>query len=417
MLADTRPLRIVPYRRLWLSTAVTAVGSQLTAVAVPKQVYDLTGSSAWVGVSGAVALVPLIVFGLWGGAIADAVDRRRLLMFTNTGIAVTSVLFWLQAEQGWRSLWVIFALLGLQQAFFGVNQPARSASIPRLVPVAELPAANALSSTVMMGGLILGPLLAGALIPILGISKLYLIDSAGLGLVLWAVWKLPPLPPLGEGTARAGLRDVVAGFRYLTTRSVLLVSLLADLLAMVFGMPRALFPELAQHKYSGPGGGSLALGLLFAAIPAGSLIGGVFSGSFTRIRRQGMAVVAAVVAWGLAIVGFGLSESLLTAVAFLALAGAADMVSMVLRSSILQAAAIDEMRGRMQGVFVVVVAGGPRLADFLHGTAGAALGPTIAIAGGGALSVVGMLVLVLLLPAFLAYRAPATGTREATHAG
>jgi hypothetical protein len=266
----------------------------------------------------------------------------------------------------------------------------------------------------MMAGLIFGPLLAGTLIPVLGIAKLYLIDSASLGLVLWAVWKLPPLPPLGQGAARAGISDVVAGFRYLATRGVLLVSLLADLVAMVFGMPRALFPELAQRTFSGPGGGSLALGLLFAAIPAGSLVGGIFSGSFTRIRRQGIGVVAAVVAWGLAIIAFGLSRSLPVAVAFLALGGAADMVSMVLRSSMLQAAAVDEMRGRLQGVFVVVVAGGPRLADLLHGTAGAALGPAVAIAGGGALSVVGMLALVLLVPAFVAYRAP--GVEEAARA-
>ncbi|MDQ6742982.1 MAG: MFS transporter, partial [Candidatus Dormibacteraeota bacterium] len=382
------------------------------AVAVPKQVYDLTGSSAWVGLSGAVALVPLIIFGIWGGAIADAVDRRRLLLVTNSGIAATSLLFWLQAAQGWHSVEVIFTLLAAQQAFFGVNQPARSASIPRLVPISQLPAANALGATVMQGGAIFGPLLAGALIPVLGISRLYLIDSAGLCLVLWAVWRLPSLQPLGESVARAGIRDVIAGFRYLTTRSVLLVSLLADLIAMVFGMPRALFPELAQHTFNGPAGGSLALGLLFAAIPAGAVLGGILSGSFTRIRRQGVAVVAAVVAWGLAIVGFGLAGSLVVALAFLVLAGAADMVSMVLRSSILQAAAVDEMRGRMQGVYIVVVAGGPRLADFLHGTAGAAVGPTAAIAGGGALTVVGMLAVVVFLPAFLAYRAPVAAPRE-----
>ena len=406
LVADTAPLRHTAYRRLWISTVVTTTGSQLTAVAVPKQVYDITGSSAWVGVSGGVALLPLVVFGIWGGAIADAVDRRRLLFLTNSGIAATSLLLWLQAAQGWRSVPVIFALLGLQQAFFGVNQPARSASIPRLVPLEELPAANALGSTVLQGGAIFGPLLAGALIPVLGLANLYLIDSAGLCVVLWAVWRLPSLRPLADRPPRAGLTDVVAGFRYLATRGVLMVSLLADLVAMVFGMPRALFPELAQRTFGGPGGGSAALGLLFAAIPVGAVLGGLFSGSFTRLRRQGLAVVVAITVWGAAMVGFGLSTGLWLALTFLVVGGAADMVSAVFRSSMLQVAAVDEMRGRMQGVFIVVVAGGPRLADLLHGTAGAAFGTQAAIAGGGMLSVVGILVLVLVWPAFLRYPAP-----------
>ena len=410
---DTRPLAVAPYRRLWTSTIVTAVGSQLTAVAVPFQIYEITGSSAYVGLSGLVALVPLVVFALWGGAIADAVDRRKLMLVTNVGIAATSMLLWVQAAAGLNSVWVLFALLGLQQACFGVNQPARSASIPRLVPLHLVPAANALGSTVFMTGAIIGPMLAGVMIPAIGLSPLYLIDSLALTVTIWAVWRLPPLPPLAGAPRKAGLRNIIEGFGYLATQPIVLVSFLSDVIAMVFGMPRALFPQMAQETFGDPPGGGFALGLLYAAIPLGAVLGGLLSGTFTRIRRHGVAVVGAVCAWGLAIVGFGLSPWLWLAVVFLAMAGMADLVSMVFRGTILQTAATDEMRGRMQGVFTVVVVGGPRLADFAHGTAGAAAGTALAVSGGGFLVVVAMLAAVLVFPVFWRYRGP--GPDESRH--
>ncbi|MEU3842504.1 MFS transporter [Streptomyces sp. NPDC028635] len=401
---DTRPLRRPAYRRLWSSTIVTAVGSQLTAVAVPKQIYDITGSSAWVGYAGLAGLVPMVVFALWGGAVADTMDRRRLLLVTNAGIAVTSVLFWVQAAVGLDSVGVLMVLLALQQAFFGLNSPARNASIARLVPADELPAANALGSTVMQTGLVAGPLLAGALIPVIGLPELYLLDALALCVTLWAVFRLPALPPLGQAAARrAGVRQIAEGFRYISGHKVLLLSFLADIVAMVLGMPRALFPQLADQTYASYGEG-LALGLLFAAIPVGAVLGGLFSGTFSRARRHGWMVIGAVVAWGAAITGFGLSGNLWLAVLFLAAAGLADMISMVFRGAILLSAATDEMRGRMQGVFTVVVAGGPRLADVLHGTAGSAFGPRTAVAGGGLLVVTVMLLLATTMPALRRYR-------------
>src|SRR4051795_189943 len=229
---DPTPLAIRPYRRLWSSTIVTGVGSQLTAVAVPKQIYDVTGSSGYVGLSGLVALVPLVIFALWGGAIADAMDRRKLLLVTNGGLAVTSFLLWAQAAANSRHVWLVLALLALQQACFGLNSPTRSASVPRLVPAPMLPAANALNATVMMIGSIVGPLLAGVLIPVLGVSVLYLLDSFALLAAVAAVYRLPPLPPLDGIRRRAGFREVVAGFRYLSLHKVLLVSFLADIIAM-----------------------------------------------------------------------------------------------------------------------------------------------------------------------------------------
>ncbi|MFI7009313.1 MFS transporter [Streptomyces sp. NPDC050145] len=400
---DTRPLRIPAYRRLWSSTIVTAVGSQLTAVAVPKQIYDITGSSAWVGAASLAGLVPLVVFALWGGAVADTMDRRKLLLITNCGIAGTSVLFWLQAVTGLGSVAVLMVLLALQQAFWGLNSPARTASIARLVPKEQLAAANALGSTVMQTGQVVGPLLAGVLIPVIGLPELYLIDAFALCVTVWAVYRLPALPPLGAVARRAGVREIAEGFRYIALHKVLLLSFLADIVAMVLGMPRALFPQLAAETYA-PYGEGLALGLLFAAIPVGAVAGGLFSGTFSRARRHGWMVIGAVVAWGLAVAGFGLSANLWLAVAFLALAGIADMVSMVFRGAILLSAATDEMRGRMQGVFTVVVAGGPRLADVLHGSAGSVFGPRAAVVGGGLLVVVTMLGLACVMPALRRYR-------------
>ncbi|MDL5199412.1 MFS transporter [Streptomyces sp. ALI-76-A] len=401
---DTRPLRIPAYRRLWSSTIVTAVGSQLTAVAVPKQIYDITGSSAWVGAASLAGLLPLVVFALWGGAVADTMDRRKLLLVTNSGIAVTSVLFWLQAATGLGSVAVLMVLLAVQQAFWGLNAPARNASIARLVPEEQLPAASALGSTVMQTGQVVGPLLAGVLIPVIGLPELYLIDALALCLTLWAVYRLPSLPPLASAVARrAGVREIVAGFRYIAAHKVLLLSFLADIIAMVLGMPRALFPQLASQTYAAYDEG-LALGLLFAAIPIGAVLGGLLSGTFSRVRRHGWMVIGAVVVWGAAVAGFGLTDSLWLAVAFLAVAGIADMVSMVFRGAILLSAATDEMRGRMQGVFIVVVAGGPRLADVLHGTAGSAFGARTAVAGGGLLVVAVMLGLAFAVPALRRYR-------------
>ncbi|MGW5431369.1 MFS transporter [Streptomyces sp. NPDC004059] len=400
---DTRPLGIPAYRRLWTSTIVTAVGSQLTAVAVPKQIYDVTHSSAWVGYASLAGLVPMVAFALWGGAVADTVDRRKLLLVTNTGIAVTSLLFWAQAVTGMDSVAVLMVLLACQQAFFGLNAPARNASIARLVPAGQLPAANALGSTVMQTGLVAGPLLAGVLIPVIGLPELYLIDAVALCVTVWAVFRLPALPPLGAAARRAGVREIAAGFRYISRHRVLLLSFLADIVAMVLGMPRALFPQLAAQTYHSYGEG-LALGVLFAGIPVGAVLGGLFSGVFSRARRHGWMVIGAVVGWGVAIAGFGLSRDLWVALAFLAAAGVADMVSMVFRGAILLSAATDEMRGRMQGVFTVVVAGGPRLADVLHGTAGSAFGPRAAVAGGGALVVVVMLALAAAVPALRRYR-------------
>jgi len=409
---DTRPLRHAPYRRLWTSSVVTSMGSQMTAVAVPYQVYQLTHSSGWVGIASFCGLLPLIVFGLWGGAVADTMDRRTLMMMTNTGVAAASLALWVQAALHVDSIALLIGLLMVQQAMFGMNSPARQAVIPRLVPAEELPAANALGGTVMSVGGLIGPMIGGALIPITGLSTLYLIDACGLVVVLWAVIRLPALPPLDHAPRRAGFGHIAEGFRVGLSNLLLAWSFGVDLIAMIFGMPRALFPQLADTTFAGD---HLALGWLYAAIPLGSLVGGLLSGSFSRLKRHGLMTIVAVGCWGLAIVGFGLSDNLAFAATFLALGGAADLMSMVFRQSILQTVVDDELKGRMQGVFVVVVAGGPRLADLLHGVAGAVLGTRAAITCGGILVVLSMILLAVLVPTYrdhVAHPAPSPADRH-----
>ncbi len=418
-LADTRPLRDPHFRRLWTANIVTVVGAQLTVVAVPAQIYALTGSSAYVGLTGIFGLVPLVVFGLWGGALADVLDRRTILVITTAGMIGTSALFWLQAWLDLGNVWVLLGLFSLQQAFFAVNQPTRSAVLPRLLPLEQLPAANSLNMTVMQAGAIAGPLVGGALIPVLGYSWLYLVDTVTLVPTLYAVLSLPPLAIEGT-TGTLGLRSVVEGFAYLRTQPVLLMSFGFDIIAMFFGMPRALFPEIAHQSFHGPDGGGLAFALLFAGIPAGAVLGGVFSGWVSRVDRQGLAVVAAILVWGGAMAGFGIavfladtaSTAMLTAaVLMLVLGGAADMASAAFRTTILQSAASDAVRGRLQGVFTVVVVGGPRLADVAHGGAAAVVGTAVAAAGGGLLVIVGTVVAALAVPSFVRYRVTAAARR------
>ncbi len=417
LLADATPLRNKDYARLWWAGIVTVIGAQMAVVAVPQQIYEITRNSAYVGLTGVFGLVPLVVFGLWGGALADAMDRRKLLLITSTGLGVTSLLLWAQAASGLNNVWVLLCLFSVQQAFFAVNQPTRAAVIPRLLPVGQIAAATSLNMTVVQFGAIAGPLFAGALIPVVGLPTLYLLDAIFLLATLWAVVRLPAVPPLGEVT-KAGLRAVFDGFRYLSGQRILLASFVVDIVAMVFGMPRALFPQIAHESFGDPAQGAFALGLLFAAMSVGAVVGGVFSGWLPRVQRQGLAVIVCIVLWGVAMVGFGAAVwwaepdgsclLLWVALFFLAFGGAVDMVSAAFRSTMLQTVATDEMRGRLQGVFIVVVAGGPRIGDVLHGAAAAAAGTAVAAAGGGVLVIIGTLVCVVAFPAFVRYRVSRT---------
>lgn len=415
--ADTRPLASPHFRRLWTANIITVIGAQITVITVPAQLWAMTGSSAYVGIAGLFGLVPLVVMGLWGGAIADAFDRRRVLLVSTMGLIATAVLFFLQALLDLQNVWVLLVVFAIQQAFFALNQPARTALLPTIVPADQLPAANALNMTVMQFGAIAGPLVGGALLPFLGFSLLYLLDALTLLATLWAVIRLPSLKPQGD-PVRPDLRGIAEGFVITWRSKILLISFVVDLIAMVFGMPRALYPELANHSFGGPATGGLEFAALSAAMAVGALFGGIFSGWFSRVVRIGLAVLLAVGVWGLAVVGLGVSALLADgrpmpflalAVLFLAIGGIADMVSMAFRQTILQASVTDRMRGRLQGVFLVVVAGGPRIADVLHGAvAGWISAPWTVILGGIAV-VLGIGVCAVLVPSFVRYRAPGVG--------
>jgi MFS family permease len=399
---DTAPLRYADYRRLWMGNAVSLVGFQLTAVAVPVQVYALTRNSFWVGMLGMAGLVPLIVFGLWGGAIADAVDRRKLLLISSVLVWLCTVALFAQAVLGADSVPLLLGLVALQSAGFAVASPTRGAIIPRLLPEHLVPAANTLNFTASNVGLVAGPLLAGVVISHWSFAAAYAVDALLFGVALYATLRLPALPPLGE-ISRPGLRSVIDGLAFIATRPVLLLSFAVDIVAMVFAMPRALFPEAADERF----GGGPAVGWLFAAIAIGAVVGGLFSGWIGRVRRQGVALVAAIVAWGLAVAAAGLVGGLWAAVALLAVAGAADLISAVYRQTILQVYAPDEMRGRMQGVFIVVVAGGPRLGDLRAGATASVAGVGASWVGGGIACAVVVVVVALCFRSLIRYDATA----------
>jgi len=412
IVADTRPLQNSHFRRLWIAQIITMIGAQLTVVAVPAQIYADTGSSAYVGLTGVFGLVPLVVFGLYGGALADHLDRRLLMVISTVGLIVSSGLFFAQSLLG-SNVWVLLCLFAVQQAFFAINQPTRSAILPKLLPAHLLPAANSLSMTVFQAGAIAGPLVAGVLIPVTGYTWLYAIDTVTLFATLYAVILLPRLPVEGAQVGTPGLKSVFEGFAYLRHQPVLLMSFVVDLIAMIFGMPRALFPEIAHVSFHGPEDGGIAFALLFAAIPAGSVIGGVFSGWISRVEAQGRVVLWCITVWGLGITGFGLTVflaghltgfMLALGLLFMVIAGAGDVASAAIRSAILQTAADDSVRGRLQGVFTVVVAGGPRIADVLHGGAAALAGTAATTTGGGVLVVAGMVVCAIAVPSFVRYR-------------
>ena len=397
---DLSPTRVSrPFRNLLIGDAVSVVGTQVTIVAVPLQVYQQTRSAAAVGLVGIVGLVPLIVFGLYGGAVADAVDRRRLVLVTTSVQAVLSAILLAQAVAGLHWTWLLYAVVAVQAGLFALDSPARQAFVPRLLPPELLPAGNALRQVEFNVGMTGGPLLAGVMVATLGFGAAYGFDALSFGASLWAVASLPPMAPSGGGRP-AGLASVLEGLTFLRTRRVLLLTFVVDIIAMVFGMPRALFAPLADHVF---GGAEASAGVLYAAIPAGALLGALFGGWLGHVHKQGVAVVVSIVAWGACIIGFGLTSHLWLAVLLLAGAGMADMVSAVFRIAILQTAAPDEMRGRLGGVFIVVVAGGPRLGDGRAGSFASWFGLQESVVIGGVLVIALTLLVVALVPRFLAY--------------
>ncbi|MEV7613728.1 MFS transporter [Streptomyces sp. NPDC089799] len=400
--ADLTPLRVSPdYRRLWIGNTVSWMGSAMTNFAVALQVYDITRSSFSVGLVGLCSLVPLVFFGLYGGAVADSVDRRKLGLYSSSGLAALSVLLAAAALSGFHQVWLLYTVVALQSICGSLNSPARSAMVPRLLPTELLPAANALQSVTTTSGFVVGPALGGVVVGLFGFQAAYLIDAVAFSGALYAMWRLPSmLPDRAEG--KRGRASVLDGLRFLATRPNVRMTFFSDMCAMVLAQPKALFPAIAVGWYAGD---AEIAGLLGGATAAGALLGGLFSGWQSRIRRHGLAILLSVAGWGLAIAVFGLTRNLWLGMFFLALAGWMDTVSMVFRTTMLQAATPDDMRGRLQGVFIVVVVGGPRLGDFLAGSVADLTTPTLAITGGGLACAVAVGLLALRWRGFARYDA------------
>jgi MFS family permease len=400
VLLDLSPLRVSPgFRNLVIGDAISIVGTMVTSVAIPLQVYDQTRSAAAVGAVGLVGLVPLVLLGLYGGAVADAVDRRKLVLLTTVGQVLLSTVLALHAFAGLGWTWLLYVVIACQSALFALEHPARQAFVPRLLPPHLLPAANALRLAEFNLGMTLGPLLAGVLVALFGFGPAYLVDALSFAGALFAVASLPSMAPEGGGRP-AGLASVVEGLRYLVTQQVLLLTFVVDLIAMVFGMPRALFPSLADETFHG---GASTVGAMFSALAVGGLLGAVLGGWFGQVHRQGRAVLVAILGWGVCITAFGMTSSLWLALLLLAGAGAADMVSAAFRTAILQTTTPDEMRGRLGGVFIVVVAGGPRLGDGRAGGMATWFGVQASVVVGGLLVVALTLLAALLWPRFARY--------------
>lgn len=423
LLVDITPLRVSPaYRRLWLGNTLAYVGTQLTLVAVSLEVFALTGSSFAVGLLGLAALVPLVVAGLYGGAIADRHDRRRVALTSSAVMWLTTVGIAAQAWAGLESVPVLYALVALHSGASGINQPTRGAIIPALVGLPLVPAANALNMMTFSVALMVGPVLGGVLVAAVGYAWTYSIDVVTFLAALYAVWRLPSLPPqqaeaaAASGT-RGGLASVVEGLRFLGSRPNLRMTFLADIVAMTTAFPRALLPAIGAVVL---GGGEAAVGVLLAAMAAGAFLAGLFSAPFTRLHAQGWGVYVSILVWGAAVAAFGgvvwwaqslpdgdprLTLAFALAALCMAVGGAADSLSGVFRGSILQSATPDHLRGRLQGVFVVVVAGGPRLGELITGGASVGLGEGPTLLAGGVLCMLGVSALMRWQPGFLRYDA------------
>lgn len=402
LMLDLRPLRVSPeYRRMWGGWTVAQVGQSMAAVAVGIQIYAITGSSFAVGMIGLAAFFPLVFFGLYGGSISDTHDRRKVALWSSAGLWLCSMVLVLQAWLAWDQVWLLYVVIAAESAFFAVNTPARSAIVPRLIEPSLLPAANALTTLTFSAGFMLGPLLGGLVIDAYGLTAAYAIDAMLFAAAMYGLFRLPAIAPEAEAH-RTGWAAVWEGLRFLSIRRNLLMTFIIDLCAMVLAQPRALFPALAATTF---GGGARTVGLLAAAPAVGSVLAGLLSGWLGTVRRQGLMVVVMVCGYGASVAFFGLTDILTWAIFFLALTGAADMVSAVFRSTILQVATPDELRGRLQGVFVVVVAGGPRLGDAVIGTTAGLLGEQAAIVIGGVACIVATLFFTLRNRGFIRYDA------------
>jgi MFS family permease len=396
---DLSPLAHRDFRRFWLGQGVKDFSGEMIIVALPFQVYRLTGSTLLVSLLALTELVPLLTLTLLGGALADRLERRRLLLFAQGGMAVTGALLVLNSATR-PQVWALFVLGFVASSFFCIGIGGMRSVIPRLVPEHEVAAASVLESITSSFAAVGGPAIAGLLIGFVGVTWIYVFDLVGFAIGLASIWALPRIEPVADAD-RPTLHSIVDGFRYIRTQPVVLGFMLVDINAMVFGMPSALFPAIATHHFHDPA----AVGWLYAAPYAGALLSNLVSGWMPRVRRQGLGVVVAACAWGAAIAAFGFTTTLWLGLIMLAIAGAADNVSAVLRSVILLTATPEEMRGRLIGIEFAQVASGPSLGNVEAGVVASLTSLRFSIVSGGIACIVGTIASALAFPALLRYDA------------
>ena len=396
---DVRPLRRREFRLLFVGQLVSFFGTQVTEVAIPFQVFQLTHSPFALGLVGLVQLGPVLGFAFLGGLLADARDRRAMVLVTELAFTTMSALLLVNALLPRPQLAAIYVIAALQAGLFALQRPSLDAMLPRLVPAEELTAAGALAHLRSGTGFVLGPAFAGALIALAGLPAAYAVDVLTFGFSLLALWLMRAMPPALQAE-RPSLRRLREGLAHAWSRPELLGSYLVDMVAMLFGFPIALLPAVAAGF-----GGAGALGLLFAAPAVGALLASATSGWTSRIHRHGWGVILAAIGWGLGIAAFGFAGSLPTALVCLALAGGADSISGIFRGAIWNRTIPDALRGRLAAIELVSYSSGPLLGDFEAGVVATLFSVRVSIVSGGLLCVVGCALCALLLPAFRAYDA------------
>jgi MFS family permease len=395
---DLTPLRTSrDFRLVFAGAGVSGLGSFITYVTIPYQVAVLTGSPLLVGLLGLCELVPLLFMAFVGGALADYLDRRRLVIYGELAFTALTGVLLVNALLGRPQLWVLYLIAALSTAIDGVQRPALDAIIPRLVEPTQIPATSVLNSLRMNVASLAGPALAGVLLASVDIAWVYAIDLGTFAFCLTCLAFVRSVPP-PPAPARPSLRSVVTGLRYARSRPELLGTYLVDINAMFFGMPQALYPFVAQRL-----GGPAVLGLLYAAPAAGSLLATLTSRWSARVHRHGLAVTLAAAGWGVAIIGFGLTDSLWLALGCLAIAGGADMISGIFRSTIWNQTVPDHLRGRLAGIEMLSYSIGPTLGNLESGVAARLVGVGGSIVWGGVLCVAGTAALAAALPKFVRY--------------
>jgi MFS family permease len=399
---DLTPLRASPdFRRMFVGQAISEFGTQITFVAVPFQVYDLTGSTAMVGLLALCEAIPLVFLPIVGGAIADAVERRRFLMIAQAVTAALSTALAVNAFLPAPQLWVLFAFSFLWASAYSLYSPAFRAWPARLLTPDLYTSALALEVVYYQSAALTGPVLAGVLIESLGVGWAYILDSVSYVAAILALAAMRPSPPTAE-RASVGWSTVRDGLRFLRGKQVLQGTFWIDLNAMIFGLPVALYPAFVLDVLQRS---PAVLGLLYSAEALGSLLVALLSGRAKHVRRQGLVTIVACMCWGAGIIGFGLAGTLWVALVFLVLAGASDMVSGLYRDAILKTVTPDEMRGRLEGVSLAVVGTGPSLGNAEAGLLASVAGVRFSIVSGGVACILGAGLLAVVLPRYRRYDA------------